>query len=323
MLQTLQKTDSLNALKHAREQFGAGTGQIIQKIESWYDIFLYMLPNLLLAVLVMLFFYFIARLVTRYTHRVSEKYARNVQLSKIFGNIASILIFFIGLSVALNVMNLDKAVASLLAGAGLAGLAIGFAFQDFIINFISGVIIAFKRPFEVGDLIETNSHLGIVRQLDFRSTAIEQPNGLWVVLPHRSVIEHPVVNYSKTGKRRVEIVVGISYDDDLELVKDATLAAVKQLPCVKEGTDVEFFFQQFNESSVDYMVRFWINFTNSQSDYYHAQHLAIVAIFNTYKEKNVTIPFPIRTIHLNVNVSGEGKQVTFNLTGEAVQKLID
>lgn len=323
MLQVPQNPDTLHALKQAGEQFTNGTDLLISKLQGWANTLFYMSPNIVLALLVLLFFYFIAHFTSRYTHRLLKRVTKNGPLGRIIGSIFSFVIFFIGLSVALNVMNLDKAAASLLAGAGLAGLAIGFAFQDLIINFISGVIIAFKRPFEIGNLIETNSLMGVVKQMDFRSTIIEEPSGRWVVLPHRTIIENPVINYSKTGKRRVEIVVGISYDEDLESVKEATLAAVKDLPMIKKDTEIEFYFKEFAESSVDYVLRFWIDFTNQQSDYFNAQHEAIVAIFNCYKANGVVIPFPIRTIFLNVDVKGEGKEVTFNLTGEAVQKLID
>ncbi|HRI29362.1 MAG TPA: mechanosensitive ion channel family protein [Chitinophagales bacterium] len=302
----------------------ASANIILTKLESWGEALLELLPNFVLAIIVLIVFYLLAGLLAKQTNRVFNSVTKNPALSRIISGLAGFGIFFIGIAVALNVLKLDKAVASLLAGAGLAGLAIGFAFQDLIINFISGIIIVIKKPFSVGNLIETNSYMGVVEQMDFRSTHIQAPSGRWIVLPNRSIVENPVINYSKTGARRVELVVGIAYDEDLDAVKTATVEAVSKLPCLKKDTEVEFYFQEFSESSVDYVVRFWIDFDNRQADFLSARHEAIVAIFNAYKEKDIVIPFPIRTIYLHVNVEGEGKkEVTFNLTGEAVQKLVD
>lgn len=319
----IMQSDSLNGIKQASNQLVSGTDRIINKLNGWSDGLIDMLPNLVLSCLVLLLFMVLTKVIAKFAYRLLSKITQNAPLSRILSGILSVIVFFIGLSVALNVLQLDKAVASLLAGAGLAGLAIGFAFQDLIINFISGVIIAVKRPFSIGDLVETNSYTGNVMKMDFRSTTISEPSGKWIVLPNRTIVENPVVNYSKSGMRRIEIVVGISYDEDLQSVQEATVEAISALPFLKENSNVEFFFSEFAQSSVDYIVRFWIDFTNIQSEYLNARHEAIKAIFNMYRKKGIIIPFPIRTIYLNVNVQGEGKQVTFNLTGEAVQQLID
>ncbi len=323
MLQTSQKADTLSNVKQAATQIAAGTDRIFNKLQSWSDGLLDMLPNLVLSALVLIFFFVLTRLVAKYSNRLLNRMTQNAPLSRILSGILSVIVFFIGFSIALNVLQLDKAVASLLAGAGLAGLAIGFAFQDLIINFISGVIIVIKRPFTIGDLVETNSFMGNVKQMDFRSTILVEPSGKWIVLPNRNVIENPVINYSTSGKRRIDIAVGISYDENLQEVQEATIEAISTLPFLMKDSKIEFFFSEFAQSSVDYVVRFWIDFTNSQAEYLYARHEAIKVIFKTYKDKGIMIPFPIRTIYLNVDVKGEGKQVTFNLTGEAVQHLID
>ena len=193
-------------------------------------------------------------------------------------------------------MSLDKAVASMLAGAGLVGLAIGFAFQDLIINFISGVIIAFKQPFNQGDLIATKGYVGIVKKMNFRAVMMETADGKWVIIPNRVVLEDAIINYTYTGRRRVDLQVGISYNEDLEFVQQLTIETIKQLECIANNSSVEFYYEAFGDSSINFVTRFWINFEHSEASFLKARSEAIILIYKAFKKHNINIPFPIRTL---------------------------
>ena len=113
-----------------------------------------MLPNLVLAIIVVAAAYFLAKLIRNVSYKVTQRVSSSDSVSGVVSVILQTLTMFLALTIALNILNLDKAVASLLAGVGIIGLALGFAFQDLSSNFISGLYMAFRRPFEIGDKVE-------------------------------------------------------------------------------------------------------------------------------------------------------------------------
>ncbi|MGB1204367.1 MAG: mechanosensitive ion channel family protein [Chitinophagales bacterium] len=284
------------SFEHAKEQFVSGTELITHKLINWLNMFIYMLPNMLLSLFVLIVFIWLSKTAIRNLFRLINRFSSNVAVNKVAANFFGSIVFLIGLSISLNVMSLDKAVASMLAGAGLVGLAIGFAFQDLIINFISGVIIAFKQPFNQGDLISTKGYVGMIKKMNFRAIMMETSDGKWVILPNRVVLEDAIVNYTYTGRRRVDLRVGVSYDEDLEFVERLTLKTIKKLKWVNSKRPVECYYEAFGDSSINFVVRFWIDFGYSESAFLKARSDAIVLIYKAFKKHNINIPFPIRTL---------------------------
>jgi len=286
----------------AREQITEGSELIATKMSTWIFFLIYMLPNALLAVLVLVVFYLLSKYASKWLGRLLNRVtSSNLAVNRLIANFVSIVIFIIGLSIALAVMQWDRVVASLLAGAGLMGLAIGLAFQDIISNFISGIIIAVKNPYHIGDLIETNNFFGTIKKANFRATMLETTDGRWVTIPNRKIIENPIINYSRTGKRRVDIMVGVAYEEDLARVKQVTLKAIQRIKFVDKSKPVDFFYTAFGDSSVNFIVRFWVQFGRSQTHYLKAKSEAIMVIHKTFKKQAIDIPFPIRTINWEGN----------------------
>ena len=284
------------SLANAKEQFVDGTELITNKLINWLNMFIYMLPNMLLSLFVLIVFIWLSKTAIRNLYRLINRFSSNTAVNKVGANFFGSIVFLIGLSISLNVMSLDKAVASMLAGAGLVGLAIGFAFQDLIINFISGVIIAFKQPFNQGDLISTKGYVGMIKKMNFRAIMMETSDGKWVVIPNRVVLEDAIINYTYTGRRRVDLRVGVSYEEDLDFVQRLTLKTVKKLKWVNSKRPVEFYYEAFGDSSINFVVRFWIDFGHSQSAFLKARSDAIILIYKTFKKHNINIPFQIRTL---------------------------
>ncbi|HEY7214273.1 MAG TPA: mechanosensitive ion channel family protein, partial [Thermoanaerobaculia bacterium] len=114
------------------------------------------------------------------------------------------------------------------------------------------------------------------------------------------VFENPITNYSTTGVRRIDLEVGVSYGDDLEKVRRVAVGAVEQVAARKAETDVELFFEEFADSSIHLVVRFWIDFTSKQADYLAARSEAIERLKRAFDENGITIPFPTRTLDFGV-----------------------
>ncbi|MFC2129810.1 mechanosensitive ion channel family protein [Bacteroidota bacterium] len=272
---------------------------IKEKFSNWGGALSDILPYLIIAFLLFIVFVFFAKFSKLLTKRILHRFSVSPAVGKLIANVISINILIIGLVVALGVMQLDKTVTSLLAGAGIVGIALGFAFQDLVSNIISGVIIAIRKPFNIGELIETRGHFGDVLDIRLRTIEMHNRDGQIVFIPSREVLQYPIMNYSRMGRRRIVLEVGVAYKEDLQKVKETTLKAVKGLSGVLSNQPIDFYYTEFGESSINFMVRFWIKYS-MQRDYRQAMSDAIMALKTAFDENNITIPFPIRTLDFGI-----------------------
>ena len=269
------------------------------KLQEWLKALIAMLPNFAVAALVLIGFFLLAKLIRSLVNKVLGKVSDNHEVNKLFSNLAYFVVLGIGLFIALSTLNLSKAVTSLLAGAGILGLALGFAFQDIAANFVSGIFLTFRKPFKVGDIIKVQDYLGKVSEIDLRITTLTTFQGLDVLIPNKELFQGIVVNYTHTKERRVDLSVGVSYGDDLRKVKEITIEAVKKLSCLDTSKEVTLFYNEFGDSSINFTVRFYPK-TANQPDYLTAQSEAIMSIKEAYDENDIMIPFPIRTLDFGI-----------------------
>jgi small conductance mechanosensitive channel len=273
--------------------------QVMAKLHTWLHSVAAMLPNLVAALLILIGFWFLARLARRVLVRALRRVSPQTVVSNLLATLGAITVFTVGLLVALGVLRLDKTVTSLLAGAGVMGLALGFAFQSIAANFLSGILISVRHPFTVGDLVETNGYFGHVAEINLRATVLRTLDGRLVFLPNRDVLEKAIVNYTAAGVRRVELKMGISYGEDLERVSAVTLEALRGVSKRVREREPELYFEEFGSSSINFTFRFWIPF-REQPDYLAALSEAIMRIKSAYDREGITIPFPIRTIDFGI-----------------------
>ena len=283
-------------------RFEEALTKLTDKLDGWLEQALLQLPNFLVGLLVVVLFWLAAKLVKKGTGRLLEPLLPTA-IARLLSSFAYLAVLAAGVFVALGVMGLNKTVTSLLAGAGILGLAIGFAFQDIAANFMSGILLALRRPFTLGELIEANDYFGTVQKISLRSTQIRTPQGQLVLVPNRQVFENPIVNFSRSGERRVDLSVGVAYGDDLEKAKQVAVAAIEAIETRQADRPVELFYEEFGGSSINFVVRFWIDFER-QAQYKAALSEAIERLKIAFDEAGITIPFPIRTLDFGV-VGGE------------------
>mgnify|MGYP003685845197 FL=1 len=180
---------------------------VIDKIEHWGEIIVTMLPNLVVSLIVLTGFYFLAKGVRSISKKLTNKVSDNLALNRLVGTVLFILMVGIGIFTSLSILKLDRALTSLLTGAGIIGLALSFAFQDSASNFIAGVFMALRKPLNIGDIIETNGTMGEVKRMSLRNTVLRSFQGQRVYLPNKEVYQNKLTNYSELGKRRVDIPV--------------------------------------------------------------------------------------------------------------------
>jgi len=276
--------------------------ELVDKLEGWLAGIILMLPNFVAAVVVVVLAGLVARGVRRGIRGILGRSATTPTVSNLMATVGYLAVLAIGVFIALGILGLDTALTSLLAGVGIIGLALGFAFQDLASNFIAGVLLAIRRPFVEGDLIEHDDHFGIVTEINLRSTRLRTLQGQVVIIPNADVFTNAVINYS-TGERRVDLQCGVAYGDDLERTREVVLTAVRELDGVNADREIDFYFEEFGDSSIDFVVRFWIVFAR-QPDFLEARSEAIIAIKKALDGAGLTIPFPIRTLDFGV-VGGE------------------
>lgn len=271
---------------------------VIEKVISWSENFVSMLPNFILALLSFILFALIAKYSTKLLKNILSRTIDNPALNNIISKTVYITVIIIGTFVALSVLNLEKTVTSLLAGAGIIGLALGFAFQDIAANFISGILMAARRPFKIGDVIETISHKGIVKKINIRTTELTSFQGQEIMIPNKEIFQNALINNSKNGKKRIDLGVGVSYGDDLEKVREITLAAVQSVPR-RTKDELKLVFGEFGDSSINFTIMIWVEY-KTHLNFLESQSEAIIAIKKAFDANDITIPFPIRTLDFGI-----------------------
>ncbi len=287
-------------------------GIIFDKLDGWLQSLVAMLPNAIVAVLIIIVFFILAKFLRTLSRRLMNRFSDRETINKLFSTFIHLFVIITGLIIALNVLHLDQTVTSLLAGAGIIGLALGFAFQDISANFIAGIIMAFRKPIRVGDIISSQDYTGIVDKIDLRVTIIRTFQGLHVIIPNKDVFQSPVTNFTRTNERRIDLSVGVSYGDDLEKVKKVTLEAVQKLPDIMPDKEVKLYFSEFADSSINFTIMVWIQFS-SQPAYLKMKSDVIMAIKKAFDDNDITIPFPIRTLDFGIKGGEKLSQTKLNL----------
>lgn len=273
-------------------------GLIQQKLAIWLRELVRMLPNIALAALILVLGLLLARLIKKLAIRFITKVSHHPTIIKLFINFVHLVIVGVVIFATLSVLKLDKAVTSILAGAGILGLALAFAFQDIAANFISGIFITLRRPLRIGDIIKTKDYMGKVHEINLRDTVVATFQGQMVIIPNKEIYQNPIENFSLLGKRRIDLECGVSYGDDLEKVQQVVIDAVQKVS-VRTEDEVTFFFKEFGDSSINFVVRIWVN-SPEQPVYLQGLSEAVMAIKKAFDANNIMIPFPIRTLDFGI-----------------------
>lgn len=274
--------------------------QVIDKLNGWGISAAKMLPNLVVAIIVLIFFWLVAIIAERVVRRMVYRISPYGHMAKLMAGLSRLLVVAVGVILALSAMSLDRAVASMLAGVGILSIAIGFASKDIAGDYMAGFVIHFTHPFRTGHIIKVGNFFGYVESIEMRVTKCHTQQGQRVVIPNRKIIENEIINYSITGVRRVDLTVSVSYSVDLELLEELVIDAVESLELRNSDRPVELFYEEFNGTAISFMVRFWT--APEQTVFLKARSDAIKAIDQTFKTKGITLPS--QNISLDFGITG-------------------
>ena len=251
------------------------------------------LPKLAVALIVILLTWAVARLAVHSVSKLTERTSLRTDLRQLVATLVRIGAWLVGLTIAAAIVIPGLTPASLVAGLGIGAVAIGFAFQDIFENFLAGVLIMLREKMQLGDLIEAEGILGKVEKITLRETHIRQFSGELTILPNSMIFKNPVKIITDAPLRRNEVVIGVSYDTDLHRAEAAIRKAMEAVPSVDQEKGIDIYAQEFNSSSVDFLVRWWTD--TVANDYLGVKSEAVFAIKQALDDAEIEIPFPYVT----------------------------
>ena len=216
----------------------------------------------------------------------------NRQLGRVLGRFLSVVVVGIGLVYALDTVGVR--IGPLAGALGIGGIALAFAAQDLLENFIAGVVLQVRHPFRVGDQIESGEYEGVVEDINLRTVELTTYDGLNVYLPNADVLKNPIVNYTSTPYSRTDLSVGVAYDTDLEIAQRALLDACRNTPEVRHEPPPEAWALEFGESSINFAVRYW--HPADIASRWRVRSAVAMSIKRALDGSGITIPFPQRTL---------------------------
>lgn len=265
------------------------------KLETWIKEGIKHLPNIVVAIIIAIAFGMLAKILGNVLQRGLRRAFESRQIADLITAIAKVFITAAGVFIALDFVGLQGTVTSLLAGAGIVGLAIGFAFQDLTENFIAGIAMGIRKPFEIGDVISADGVFGSVEAINLRNTLVETFYGQREIIPNKILFRNILTNYSVLGYRRIEVPVGISYGDDPQRAREVLVEALNAKDYVIKKEETNVYAEAFSDSSINLLVWFWIKYPG-EPNYMEVRHDAIVTIQRALNDADILIPFPIRTL---------------------------
>jgi small conductance mechanosensitive channel len=250
------------------------------------------LINLLAAAAIFYIGRWIAKLISDLVFKAMDKAKIDHTLGRFVKNLlyTGLLVFVVIAALS----RLGVQTGSFIAVIGAAGLAIGLALQGSLSNFAAGVLMVIFKPFKVGDFVEIGGATGTVVEIQIFNTIICGPDNVRIIIPNAHVTGGNIINYSVNGTRRVDLVIGVSYGDDISKAKDIMMNVLKSHELVLDAPEPVVAVKELADSSVDYVVRPWCKAEDYWTVYFDVTEKVKLAL----EANGLTIPFPQHDVHL-------------------------
>jgi small conductance mechanosensitive channel len=261
---------------------------IIQHVEGYYHSLVDITPKLLLAILVILISWFIASRIKGFTDRKLKVRMHDPLLAAFIANLIKAVLIIIGFLFMFQVIGLNGVAQSVLAGAGISAFIIGFALKDIGENFLAGILLAFKRPFSVGDIIESNGVKGKVAALNLRDTQIKSDSKN-IYIPNALLIKNTLINFNSEGYLLQDFTIGLEYGSDYRKALELITEVLKK--------DSEIVDKEYSNSAVvsgitgntiQINIRYWVQTDLLVSDGKHRSEI-VMKVADALKENDFNI----------------------------------
>ncbi len=248
--------------------------------------------SILAAVLIFIVGRWLAKLVSKLLGKAMTKAKTDKMLVNFLENLCyvALLVFVIIATLA----KLDIQTGSFIAVVGAAGLAIGLALQGSLSNFAAGVLMLIFKPFKVGDFVEMSGVKGTVKEIQIFNTILDSPDNIKIIIPNAKVTGGNILNYSVNGTRRVDLVVGVSYEDDIKKAQEVIEQVLLQDDRVLKDPAVTVAVSELGDSSVNFVVRPWVK----SADYWDVYFDMTAKVKLSLDQNGISIPYPQHDVHM-------------------------
>lgn len=244
------------------------------------------------ALIILLVGRWLAKFISQWIEKVLIKSRVDKTLAKFAKNLSNMVLLIFVLIAAMARLGVETAQFAIVLGA--AGLAIGLALQGSLSNFASGFLMIIFRPFKVGDFIEAAGVKGTVIEIQLFNTIINTPDNIRAIIPNAQITGGNVLNYTTNGTRRVDLVIGVSYEDDLKKAKTIIEGVLAQDERVLQDPKPNVAVFELGDSSVNFVVRPWVN----SADYWDAYFDITSKVKLALDENGISIPYPQQDVHV-------------------------
>ncbi len=266
----------------------------LDQFAAW---FMQATPKLLSALIIFVLSLYLARIVSNFLKRVLQRRRAPAGVVQLLGQLALWSIVVAG---TISALQQFFQVTAFLTGLGILGFTVGFALQDIMKNFASGVILLLQQPFHVGETIGVKGFDGTVLAIDLRATEIRAADGRVVILPNADVMSNPIVNYSRANERRVDFTLNLAHTCEPDDVRKIVLKAIEEVRGVVKEPEPVIVFNSLTDSALELNGNFWVDV--AQNDPLHAKDAMLLKVKSVFNEKGIEIPHPVSVQYAGAQV---------------------
>lgn len=243
-------------------------------------------PKIVTALAILIIGLFVIGLLIKMSKKIMKKAGVDLTLQKFLGNLLGWALKILLIVTVISQLGVET--TSFAAILAAAGLAIGLALQGSLANFAGGVLIMIFKPFKLGDLVEAQGEIGVVKEIEIFTTKLTGLSNKEIIIPNGSLSNGNIVNYTTEGTRRVDLVIGVSYDADIKQTKNVLMDVLTSNPKVLKDPAPTVNVSELADSSVNFAIRPW----SSTADYWDVYFETIENVKEALDEANIDIPYP-------------------------------
>jgi len=260
--------------------------------QNWLASFFDYLPKLIAGLVIFIVTVVGSSFFAKWVVGLVSKKIESKELHRLIFLISRWSVLIVGTIMALDQVNFD--VTGFIAGLGVAGFTIGFALQDIAKNFISGLLLLYRQPFNLADMIQVADFQGVVKEINIRDTVVQTVDGELVIIPNQTVFSNPIVNFSDTNLRRRRVEIGLGYDEDADAAMSLFLDAISAVPGVEKDPEPTIQAEALGDSTLTISVLFWVD---QQKNNLLTVHSEVVKAIKTASETHhINLPYPIQKV---------------------------
>lgn len=285
---------------HAQSEIGTPTtiveesNVIWNEVQSYWLEFLQALPSVIFGLAVFIVFYLSSRYISEWMLKPFSYISSSLLIKVVIRRVFQLLIILLGAYIFLRFAGLSEFAVAILSGTGVAGLIIGFAFRDIAENFISSLLLSIQKPFKIGDIIQVESHIGVVKQVTARATTLLDFDGDHIQIPNSTVYKNIIRNISANPNSRGNFVIGVGYDSSVVEAQKLAMTVLHMTEAVLKEPEPQVLVDNLASSTVNLRVYFWID--THQHSLLKVSSLLMRTILNEFEQAGISMPDDAREV---------------------------